>query len=249
MWKNKKISVILPTYNEKDSIREVINDFFNTGYVDEVIVVNNNAAIGTDEEVRKTKAIQVFEVKQGYGYAIWAGFREASGDILILSEPDGTFEARDILKLLVYSDDFDAVWGTRTNIALISHGANMGFMMRYGNVAVAKLMQNLFNTSRLTDVGCTFKLFKREVIGRIRHKFMVGVQHFGPELMLLTIINGFSFVEIPLSYHERVGKSSVTGDKIKTAVLASQMILLIFKYFFLSLGRKKARPVYAKKIK
>ncbi|MEI6631167.1 MAG: glycosyltransferase, partial [bacterium] len=97
MWKNKKISVILPTYNEKDSIGGVIEDFFNTGYVDEVIVVNNNAAKGTEEEVRKTRAIQVFESKQGYGFAIWKGFKEASGDILVLSEPDGTFEGRDIL--------------------------------------------------------------------------------------------------------------------------------------------------------
>jgi glycosyltransferase involved in cell wall biosynthesis len=247
MWNNKRVSVILPTYNEKDSIRVVINDFFNTGYVDEIIVVNNNAAKGTEEEVRKTKAKQVFESKQGYGYAIWAGFKEASGEIFVLSEPDGTFEAEDILKLLVYSDDFDAVWGTRTNVALISSGANMGFMMRFGNFLVAKLLQNLFNTSRLTDVGCTFKLFKKEVIAKIKHKFMIGVQHFGPELMMLTIIDGFSFVEIPVSYHKRVGQSSVTGSMIKTVILASQMIFLIFKCFFKSIGNKKSRPAYVKK--
>jgi glycosyltransferase involved in cell wall biosynthesis len=249
MWNNKKVSVILPTYNERDSIRGVIEDFFATGFVDEIIVVNNNAALGTDEEVKKTKAIQVFEPKQGYGYAIWRGFKEANGDILVLSEPDGTFEARDIMKLLSYCDDFDAVWGTRTNIALISHGANVGYMMRFGNVAMAKLLQMLFNTSRLTDVGCTYKLFKRDVIAKMKHKFMVGVQHFGPELMILTIINGFSLVEIPVSYHKRVGRSSVTGSKIKTVILAFQMMMLIFKYFFISLGKKEPRPVYAKKNK
>ena len=67
MWKNKKVSVVFPTYNEKESIRQVIEEFFATGYVDEIIVVNNNAAEGTKEEVEQTKAIQVFETRQGYG--------------------------------------------------------------------------------------------------------------------------------------------------------------------------------------
>ena len=60
MWRKKTVSVILPTYNEKDSIAQVINEYFNTGYVDEVIVVNNNAVSGTKEIVEKTNARQVF---------------------------------------------------------------------------------------------------------------------------------------------------------------------------------------------
>ena len=65
MWKGKKVSVIFPTYNEKDSIKDAINDFFKYGYVDEIVVVNNNAAAGTSEEVKKTRAIEVFEIRQG----------------------------------------------------------------------------------------------------------------------------------------------------------------------------------------
>lgn len=248
MWNNKKVSVILPTYNEKDSIRNEIDAFFKTGFVDEIIVVNNNAWPGTEEEVKKTKAIQVFEKKQGYGYAIRRGFEEATGDLIILCEPDGTFEARDIVKLLVYSEDFDAVWGTRTNIALLGHGANMGFTLRVGNVLAAKLIQSLFNTSRLTDVGCTFKLFKKESINEIKHKFKVGAQHFGPELMIIIILSGYSFVEIPVSYHQRVGQSSVTGNKFKTFILALQMIGTIFVYFFKNVTKKRRKKEhYVKK--
>ena len=70
MWKDKKVSVIFPTYNEKDSIREAIEEFFASGYVDEIVVVNNNAAEGTDEEVGPTKARLVHEKKQGYGFSI-----------------------------------------------------------------------------------------------------------------------------------------------------------------------------------
>lgn len=85
MWKSQRVSVILPTYNEKDSIERVINEYFATGYVDEVLVVNNNAAAGTKEIVEKTKARQVFENKQGYGYAIRRGFQEANADIIVVS--------------------------------------------------------------------------------------------------------------------------------------------------------------------
>ena len=53
MWRNQKVSVIFPTYNEKASIKKCIEEFFATGVVDEIIVVNNNAAEGTSEEVRK----------------------------------------------------------------------------------------------------------------------------------------------------------------------------------------------------
>ena len=231
MWNNKKVSVILPTYNEKGSIREFINNLYATGYVDEVIVVNNNAIAGTEEEVLKTKAIHIKEEKQGYGYAIQRGYKEASGDLLITIEPDGTFEAKDILKLLVYSDEFEAVWGTRTNIALIKKGANMKFLIRCGNVYLAKCIQFLFNCSRLTDVGCTMKLYRREVIENLMKYFTVGREHFGPELMILTILGGFSYIEIPITYQKRIGKSSVTGSKIKAMILGCQMFIMVHKYF------------------
>jgi glycosyltransferase involved in cell wall biosynthesis len=122
----------LPTYNEKESIRKCVEDFFATGFVDEVVVVNNNAAPGTAEEVMNTKARQVFEKRQGYGYAIRRGLEEARGDILVICEPDGTFRPKDILRFLSYADEFDVVFGTRTTRELIGERANMGFFLRWG---------------------------------------------------------------------------------------------------------------------
>lgn len=238
MWKGKKVSVILPTYNEKDSIRQVVDDFYETGYVDEVIVVNNNAAKGTKEEVEKTRAIQLFETTQGYGHAIQRGFRESTGDLLVISEPDGTFFAKDIVKLLAYSEDFDAVFGTRTTSIMIWEGANMRHVLRIGNIIVAKLIEFFFNTTQLTDVGCTYKLISRKVYETIKDKFTIGGSHFGPELMLLIIINRFKFIEIPLNYGKRVGKSSVTGNKVTAFFLGLRMIALIFYYRILSLFGK-----------
>ena len=220
MWKNNKISVVLPTYNEKDSIRKCIQDFFATGYVDEVIVVNNNAAPGTSEEVAGTGAREVVETEQGYGAAIQRGFREAKGDLVVVCEPDSTFEALDIEKLLAYSADFDFVIGSRTVKEMIWEGANMGIFLKWGNYAVAKMMEFLFNSNCLTDVGCTYRLIKRPALELLHPLFTIKGSFFGPEMMLLSL-------------KKRVGTSAVTGDPVKAFILGCQMILLILKHKFL----------------
>ena len=228
MWKNKSISIVLPTYNEKDSIARDINDFFKTGYVDEVIVVNNNAVEGTDEEVAKTHSRLVYEPKQGYGYAIQKGLREASGDLIVISEPDGTFTARDTVKLLSYTDDFSIVYGSRTLNTMIWEGANMGWFLRYGNYFVAKLIEVFFNTTTLSDVGCTFRLLDKKSVETLLSHFTVGESHFGLEMILLSIEKRIRFIQIPVNYQKRVGTSSVTGNKIKALTLGMTMIWFAF---------------------
>ena len=242
MWNGRTVSVVLGTYAEKDSIREVIEGFFDTGVVDEVVVVNNNAEPGTEEEVARTRARQVFEPKQGYGHAYQRGLREATGELLILCEPDGTFLPRDALKLLAYADDCDAVFGTRTTREMIWSGANMGFFLKWGNWAVAKLVEVLFNTSHLSDVGCTYRLITRETLEKIQPRFTVGGSHFGPELMLLVITSGARVVEVPVNYLPRVGTSSVTGDLGKAIRLGLQMIVFVLKFRLRVFLRGRARP-------
>lgn len=231
--------MVFPTYNEKESIRSVIEDFFNTGYVDEIIVVNNHAVEGTTEEVEKTKAIQVFEPKQGYGYAMQRGMKESKGDLIILSEPDGTFYGGDVLKLLAYSDEFEVIFGTRTAPKLIQYRANMGLFLRIGNWFVAKLIEFLFLTGVLTDVGCSMKLISIEAYERIKEYFTVGTSHFNAELMCLVILHDINFIEIPIKYAERVGKSMVTGNKMVAFLLGLRMILLILYYRFSSFFTNK----------
>ena len=64
-WKSKKISLILPTYNELDSIKKVINKFSGLKIFFEIIVINNNASIGTSDEIAQTDAVEIHEKKQG----------------------------------------------------------------------------------------------------------------------------------------------------------------------------------------
>jgi glycosyltransferase involved in cell wall biosynthesis len=236
MWKGKKVSVVFSTYREKNSIRKYINDLFKTGLVDEVVVVNNNAEKGTDEEVRKTKAKLFHEPRQGFGAGYRTALAKATGDLLIMSEPDGTFYAKDIVKLLAYSEDFDVVVGTRTNRSTILKGANMGWFLRWGNIFVAKLMQVLFNAFPLTDAGCTLRLIRRSAYEKIKGQFTIYSLEFNPELTLLYILNRLKTVEIPIHYGERVGESAVTGSFLKSFKLGFIMMRLIFAYRIKSLG-------------
>jgi glycosyltransferase involved in cell wall biosynthesis len=224
MWNGLEVSVVLMTYAERDSIRPVIDGFFDTGLVDEVLVVDNNAQEGTAEEVAKTRARIVHEPRQGYGHATRRGLLEARGDLIVLAEPDGTFLPADIIKLLVYSSECEAVFGTRTTRELIWAEANMASFLRWGNWAVAKLIEALYNTSHLSDVGCTYRLLRADLARDVAAKMAVGGSHAGAEIMLLTIVSGVRFVEVPVNYLPRVGVSSVTGSYWKAIGVGLRMI-------------------------
>lgn len=144
MWNSRTVSIVLPAYNEEKYIRPAVEDFFIDGVVDEVIVVDNNSRDRTADEAMATRARLVREAAQGYGHALRRGLREATGDLVIMAEPDGTFVGRDVMKLLAYADDFDMVCGTRTTRELIWRQANMGWFLRWGNWIVAKMIQVLY---------------------------------------------------------------------------------------------------------
>jgi len=228
MYKNKKVSVVISTYREKDSIKEFIKSCFNTGLVDEVIVVNNNAEIGTNEEVEKSNAQLINETKQGYGFGYRKGLENASGDLIIMTEADGTFVADDFEKLLIYSNDYDVVFCTRTATHAILEGANMGLFLKWGNWAVAKLIEVLYSSTQISDVGCTMRLISKERLKSLLPTFKVGASHFGLEMMITVIKRGIPFVEIPIKYQSRIGVSAVTGSFNKTLILGFTMIFYIF---------------------
>jgi glycosyltransferase involved in cell wall biosynthesis len=230
MWHNKSLSLVLPTYNEKDSMEKVINDFEALKLFDEIIVVNNNAIEGTSEEVAKTSAIEVFESVPGYGSAIQRGFKEATGYYIFVCEPDDTFVADDVYKFLSYIEDVDVVYGSRTIKNFIGKGANMGRFLKVGNWFVAKIMQILYRTNSLTDVGCTFRVVKRLALKKMQSSFRIKSGFFGPEMMLLTKHFEIPFVQIPIKYQARVGESSYTGDFKKAFKLGMQMIWFIITF-------------------
>ncbi|MGQ9813586.1 MAG: glycosyltransferase family 2 protein [Candidatus Roseilinea sp.] len=232
MYNAKTVSVVFPAYNEEPYIRRAIEDFDISGVVDEIIVVNNNSRDRTAEEASQTRARVVLETKQGYGYALQRGMREAAGDIVILAEPDGTFVGRDILKLLAYSDEFDMVCGTRTTRELIWAEANMGWFLRQGNWVVAKMLQLLYNGPSLSDCGCTLRLIHRRALEQIQDQFTVGKSHFLPEMVILALKHKLKIIEIPVNYRGRVGESKITGNLKGVLRTGLRMIGIILRYKF-----------------
>jgi len=147
----------------------------------------------------------------------------------VLCEPDGTFLASDIMKLLAYSGDFEMVCGTRTTRELIWQQANMGWFLRWGNWVVAKLLELLYGTSSLSDCGCTFRLIRREASRRIASDLHVGRSHFLPNMVIAARQNGVGLIEIPLTYRGRVGESKITGNIKGVFTTGFAMIFLILR--------------------
>lgn len=233
MWNGQRLAVVLPTYNEHLSIAECIRDFEALGIVDEIVVVNNNAHPDTSSAVEPTSAREVHEVVQGYGAAIRRGLDETRGaDLVCVCEPDGTFVAADLLKLLPFTTDADLVLGSRTVQTFIFSGANMGRFLRYGNWAVAKLAEVVYDTVSLSDVGCTFRVLRRSAVDHLTPYFRGTGSSFGLEMVLVAARHRLPMVQIPVHYRERVGESSVTGSPLKALQLGLQMITMCVRMRF-----------------
>ncbi len=230
MHRGKTVSVVFPAYNEEQYIRPAIEDFLISDVVDEIVVVDNNSRDRTAAQAAATPARVVTETRQGYGFALRRGLAEATGDIVILAEPDGTFIGRDVLKLLAYADDFDMVCGTRTTRELIWDQANMGWFLRMGNWTVAKLLQVLHGGPSLSDCGCTLRLTHRAAVEQIRAELTVGGSHFLPEMVILALRHRLKVIEIPVNYRGRVGESKITGSFSGALRTGLRMIALIVRY-------------------
>jgi glycosyltransferase involved in cell wall biosynthesis len=230
MWQGQRVSVVFPAYNEEAGIAAAVTDFGSLEAVDEVLVVDNNSRDRTSEEAERAGARVVKESRQGYGNALRRGLAEAQGEYVVLAEPDGTFMAKDVLKLLAYADDFDLVLGTRTTRELIWHGANMGWQLRWGNWAVAKLLQVLFDGPSLSDCGCTLRLVRRSAAERMLPRFTVGGSHFLPEMVCLALLQRQRLVEVPVNYRDRVGQSKITGSMQTALRVGARMVGLILRY-------------------
>ena len=225
------IDLILPAYNEESSVRKCIENFESLNLFNEIIAVDNNSTDNTANEIKKTSAKYILEKEQGYGSALIRGIKESSSDIIITCEPDLTFAHLDIYKFLVYLEDFDCVFGTRTSSSMIQEGSKMYSYLRYGNIIVAKLLEYLFFGPTLTDVGCTYKAFKSKPLKNVLHKLTVTGSHFQPELMIRLIESKNKIVEIPVYYLRRSGYSKITYSFYSSLRVALNMIkIILFLY-------------------
>ena len=228
------ISVVMPAYNEEDSIGYVIDDF--RPHAHEVLVVNNSsrdrtAAIAAAHGAR----VETVSLK-GYGDSIRHGLDTAVGDILVVVEADHSFHAKDLGKLLEYLKDADMVIGTRTTRQLIEQGTNMRGTVRWANVIVGKLVEALWwsQEPRFTDVGCTYRAIWKDSWLRIRDNVQGVGPELSPEMMIEVLRARGRVIEIPVSYYPRAGGVSKHSDSFwKLGRTALRMLRTIFTKRFL----------------
>lgn len=233
MHDGRSISIIVPAYNEEATIEAVVRDFAGHPAVDEVLVVDNNCRDRTAELAREAGARVVAEAAPGYGSALMCGMREAASDLLVLVEADGSFRAADLDKFLAYVEDGTLVIGTRTTRQMVQQGANMPFLLRWGNVTVAKLLELFWYAAsepRLTDVGCTYRALPREVFERIRGGLREAGPSFSPEMMCEVLRHRLRLIEIPVNYFARAGGESKHSDGwLKVSRTALGMLATILR--------------------
>ncbi len=211
MYKDFKVSLIIPAYNEEATIASVVRDYRAIEALDEILVVDNNSRDRTAELARGEGARVIMETRQGYGHALRAGMDQAEGEILILTEGDGSFHSSDVAKFLAYVKDADLVMGTRTLRQLVEPGARMNRVIRAANICWGKILQSLWllsNATRLTDVGCTYRAVWKRTYLRLKPGLRAAGPEFSPEMMAEALRQGMKVVEIPVKYLPRMGGSS-----------------------------------------
>ncbi|MHC4850498.1 MAG: glycosyltransferase family 2 protein [Planctomycetota bacterium] len=206
MYRQRTVSLVIPARDLETTLGSVLEEFRKLPFLDEILVVDNNSRDRTAEVARSLGARVVPEDKSGQGAALITGMSAAKGDVLALTDGDGSFLARDLLKLLLYMDDAEMVVGTRTTRQMADAGANMGFLSRWGNLLMARWLGLLWFTGpRLTDVGCSYRALTRNTFDEIRDELRETGPALSAEMTCATLCHRRRVIEVPVTYRRRRG--------------------------------------------
>lgn len=231
-----KIKVIIPAFNEQDSIAKVIQDI--PSLVEEIIVVSNNSTDLTEVNAKQAGATVLTENNKGYGYACLKGMDYIAStslndpskkpDIIVFLDGDYSDYPEELTKIIapIIEDNIDFVIGSRVK-ELREDGA-MTPQQIFGNWLATKLM-SLFFKAKFTDLG-PFRAIKYEKLLALN---MVDKTYgWTVEMQLKALKQKLSYTEVPVNYRNRIGVSKVSRT-IKGSIFAGIKILSwIFKYSF-----------------
>lgn len=208
-----RVVVGMTALDDEEPIGEAVRDFRSHPRVAEVVVIDNGSSDATAERARQAGAVVVQEPVRGFGSACMRALEEAGlrGGVLVLVEGDRTFRAADLDKMLPYLEHVDMVQGTRTTRELTSPDSQLRFWFNLGNQFVAKLLQIRFLGNRFTDVGCTYRVLRKECYLRIRPRLRVRGNHFLCHLLLEALREDQRIIEVPITFWRRVGRSKGVG--------------------------------------
>jgi glycosyltransferase involved in cell wall biosynthesis len=225
------IKVIIPAYNEQDSIANVVNDI--PKIVDEIIVISNNSTDNTAINAKNAGATVLHERKKGYGHACLKGLeyianQKEKTEIVVFLDGDYSDYPAQLSELIapIINKNIDFVLGARVKEQR-EYGA-MTPQQIFGNWLATALMK-LFFGATYTDLG-PFRAIKYEKLMAL--KMEDKTYGWTVEMQLKVLRNKFTYLEIPVKYRNRIGVSKVSGT-IKGTIFAGIKILSwIFKYSF-----------------
>jgi len=218
--KTKTVSVVIPVYNEKDTLETVLDMVLAQPAVTEVVLVDDFSTDGTRAilgrlEGRDKIRIIYHEKNKGKGAALRTGFAAASCDVVLIQDADLEYDPSDYPGLLapIFSGKADVVYGSR----FLGGPHRVLYFWHYFGNKLLTLLSNMLNNLNLTDMEVCYKVFTREVLQRIT----ITCDRFGvePELTAKAARLKVRIYEVPVSYH---GRTYQEGKKIgwKDAVAA-----------------------------
>jgi glycosyltransferase involved in cell wall biosynthesis len=225
------IKVIIPAYNEQDSIANVVNDI--PKIVDEIIVISNNSTDNTEINAKNAGATVLSENKKGYGFACLKGLQYISTqdikpEIIVFLDGDYSDYPEQLTEIIapIISDNIDFVVGAR--VKELREVGSMTPQQVFGNWLATFLMK-IFFAAKFTDLG-PFRAIKYNQL--LRLEMQDKTYGWTVEMQLKALKQKLTYVEIPLKYRNRIGVSKVSGT-VKGSIFAGIKILgWIFKYSF-----------------
>ena len=209
-----KLTIIIPCFNEVNTIREIIDKIIKVSlYENEIIVIDDFSTDGSREilsEIEKTKVSKLIlnEKNFGKGYCIKKGINEATGNIIIIQDADLEYDPSDYTKLIepIRKNQADVVYGSRFI------GSEEKRVLYYWHTLGNKFLttlSNMFTNINLTDMECCYKAFKTEVIKKIDLK----ENRFGfePEVTAKLAKKNIRMYEVGIKYF---GRKYSDGKKI-----------------------------------
>jgi len=204
------ISIIIPVFNEKKTVEEIIHRVKAVPFNKEIIIVDDGSSDGTKEILKKIvdPLINIFYHKKNYGKgrAVRTGLEKASGDIILIQDADLEYNPREYPQLLkpILENKAEVVYGSRFR----GEGKSMFFWHAVGNNFLTFVTNLLYNTT-LTDMETCYKVMKKEVLEGVTlksNKFNIE-----PELTAKILKKRYRIYEVPISY---AGREYSEGKKI-----------------------------------
>jgi glycosyltransferase involved in cell wall biosynthesis len=223
-----RVSVIIPTRNEALAIGRVLADV-PRNLVNEVIVVDNCSSDGTPEIAARMGARVISETRRGYGRACLTGVAAADApDVLVFLDGDYSDRPAELPLLLAPIAEGRADITVGSRLAGPRAPGALPWHALFGNWLAASLIRNLFEL-RISDLG-PFRAARAEALRAV--ELEETTYGWAVELIVKGAIRGLRIIEVPVSYHPRIGKSKISGTLRGTIGAAWFILSLITRYYF-----------------